>query len=1048
MARNVNPSIIIGLGGSGQKTIFEVKKSLLREYGEVPKCIKLLCFDTNLKEMKQRESETIYSKRVRGKEEREPEAPHLVEFAKDEAYGIPLRNPQGLVNASFIEPWLTDWAKSEIKPSTTGASCIRQKGRFAFFENYQNIGAEGSGIETIIAKASKEVHDINLHIDSYYNILTGNEIGEEEKPIVHLVFSPSGGTGGGTFLDFIMLIKSMPENFKLCTYMIMPSFYEHYQGTENVNANSYAAFKEIDHLMGQDAAMKQQKWSNYSHRNPWNFSWTGGGSPLPMHEVQPLFDMGMIFDNKLDTNAMLSNPGEVYRRIADILYTVSSGAGAAIESILSNAESHSSLPSSPETGGKRRNYFASGIASATVDRYELISFRKKTCLEYAFEQYLSVEFAGDPASKRSQEFIKFHDLAERAIHNQIIDALYNIDIESDDLETLQALMTPKSDTSDISAYVLGQGEKEIADKKLTIKTDAIANAKKIVSNYKNNFNDTLEKDLKQKGGLQGSLDFIDAQISYFEIIQKEMSVESAEHDLLYQNKIDGEAGDSSVISHRIQAILNAEEHWNPMMKQKNIQEAIEAYCRVLITQLLDTGESIRKRVCGDKVCKAILEHLKTKRINLAKFKEVLDGAKKENTKLLGQIINQGSRSLDKFPMNSFLYEQEEQNPNEQVHVECFEALAFEDLIDITDRVKVLKKLEEQIDQWEEQQEKKQITDVKNIREVIREWEENDTVESKRALKELVGFLSATSSVCAKTSTEWCTGYQNPLKLNVLTMPFPSDWSESEKKDIEWFKGESALSLETDMLHECNDEYKITLMQFLGPFPAMAVRGFAHQKDKYHHFIDVRGTFHHLDKQHQDMMDWCKDDSAEDALLYFGLGSILPQPAIYSEKRKYYFDDGTGKEHPMSEARSENNNCRAHAFNYFKKAKDWVEHIKNRVEEFQNKDPEGYKKLLLDHFDLISMNKGSKLKHNLSDPIIERNGKTMTSKVFLGNKSKISDTRESEHIIAERRRIIQHAIDDYSLTAIDYSHREVDGNMIERWSKADLNDLGAMVLLRN
>lgn len=1043
MARNVNPSIIIGLGGSGCKTLFEVKKSLLREYGEVPKCIKILCFDTNVKELRARKEEVIYAKRTRGTSEREPEAPHEVTFAKDEAYGIPLRNPKGLVDASFIEPWLTDWAKSEIRPSTTGASCIRQKGRFAFFENYQNIGAEGSGIETIIAKASKEVHDINLHIDSYYNILTGNEIGEDEKPIVHLVFSPSGGTGGGTFLDFIMLIKSMPENFKLCTYMIMPSFYEHFQGTENVNANSYAAFKEIDHLMGQDSAMKKQKWSNYSHKNPWNFSWTGGGAPLAMHNYQPLFDMGMIFDNKLDTNSMLSSPDEVYRRIADILYTVSSGAGMAIEGVLSNAESHWALPSSPETGGKRRNYFASGIASVEVDKYALQSFRRKTYLQYAFQQYLSVEFNGDAAPKRSQEFIKFNDLAESGIDNEIIDALYNYEVQSDELATLVALVGPKSDTSDISAYVLGQGDKEIAHKALTINTEATANAEKIVSNYKKNFNETLQNDLKQKGGLQGSLDFIEAQISYFNIIKQEMSTESVEHDLVYQNKTNGEDGNDSIINIRIQSIKNAEEGWNPLTKQKNIEEAIESYCRELITQLLENGESIRKKVCGDKVCKAILDHLESKKEKLEQFKSVLGVSRKENADLLNSLALQGTRVKHKFPINSFLYKQEEQNSNEQVKKQCYESLAFEDLIDTSSSVKILKKLEEQINQLK----MPEIENVKNIREIIREWEEKDTPDSKKALDELVEFLSATSSVCAKTSTDWCTGYQNPLKLNVLTMPMPENWSDGEKNDFEWFKGRSSLSIEKGMLHKCNDPYKITVLQFLGPFPAMAVRGFPHQKDKYQHFIDVRGSFHHLDKQHQDMMDLFKDDSAEDALLYFGLGSILPQPAIYSEKRKYYFDDGTGSPKPMSEARSENNNCRAHAFNYFKKAKDWVEHIKNRVEEFQQRDKVGYKKLLLDHFDLISMNKGSKLKHNLSDPIIDRNGKTMTSKIFLGNKSKISDSRESAHIIAERRRIIQHAIDDYSLTAMDYSHREVDGNMTERWSKSDLQELGAMHMLR-
>ena len=1041
MARNVNPSIIIGLGGSGYKTLFEVKKSLLREYGEVPKCIKLLCFDTDVKPLKNKVEEVVYSQRIRGTMDREPEAPHKVKFDKDEGYAIPIRDPKGIFNADFIKPWLSDWAKALIGPSSSGASCIRQKGRFAFFENFQNIGAKGSGIQSVISKTSKAINDINLQIDDYYNITTGTEAGDNSKPIVHLVFSPSGGTGGGTFLDFIMLIKSMPENFRLCTYMIMPSFYEHYQGTENVRANSYAAFKEIDHLMGQDAEKMGHKWSNYSMRNPWKFSWTGGGNPLPMDKYAPLFDLGMIFDNKLENNSTLSNPGEVYRRIGEILYTVTSGAASAIDSILSNAEVHFTWPSSTESGKKRRNYFASGIANIEIDPYRLRSFRRKSYLEYAFQQYLSGQFEGGTGNERSEGFIKSLFLAERGNDNEIIDKLYDYENKSDELRTLIPLVSPKSDTNNISSYVLSQGQKEIADKRNSIKTQSTENADNIISDYKKNFDETLQKDLKATGGLQGSLDFIDSQISYFNVIKKEMTTESEEHDAVYENKTNGETGAESIINIRIQSILNAEEHWNPLTKQKNIEESIESYCRELITQLRENGESIRKKVCGDKVCKVILDHLQSTKKKLEQFKNVLSLSRNDNKTSLDQLRYHGKSIIKhKFPLNSYLYEKEEQGFNKELQELCYSELRFEDLKDMSDSVKILEKLEDQIIS----QDRKEIEVVKNIRDVIREMQLS---QDETILTEAVNFLDATSMVCAKVERSWSVGVQNPLRINILTMPMPNNIPEAEKKDIDWFIGKSQLEIDSNGIIESNDLYKITLMQFQGPFPAMAVSGFNTSKDKYIDFTENLGTFHHIDKQHQGMMDLFKDDSAEDALLYFGLGSILPQPLIYSESRKYWFDDGTGTKKPMSEARSDNNNCRAHAFNYFKKVKEWVELIQNKVNEFEQKDPIGFKKLLLDHFDLISMNKGSRLKHNLNDPNIERRGEIMTSKKFLGGKAKISERRESDHIIIERRRIVQYAVDTFSMEERDYLYREVDGEMKERWSKSDLQELGAMQLLR-
>ena len=68
-------------------------------------------------------------------------------------------------------------------------------------------------------------------------------------------------------------------------------------------------------------------------------------------------NLGMIFDNKLANGDTLLDPMEAYTRVGEVLYKVISGAGACIDSILSNSEAHVTTPSSDISGNKRRNYY-------------------------------------------------------------------------------------------------------------------------------------------------------------------------------------------------------------------------------------------------------------------------------------------------------------------------------------------------------------------------------------------------------------------------------------------------------------------------------------------------------------------------------------------------------------------------------------------------------------------------------------------------------------------------------------------------------------------
>ena len=43
----MRPTLLIGIGGTGQKVLIQLKARFLRNYGEVPRAVSFLCFDTD-----------------------------------------------------------------------------------------------------------------------------------------------------------------------------------------------------------------------------------------------------------------------------------------------------------------------------------------------------------------------------------------------------------------------------------------------------------------------------------------------------------------------------------------------------------------------------------------------------------------------------------------------------------------------------------------------------------------------------------------------------------------------------------------------------------------------------------------------------------------------------------------------------------------------------------------------------------------------------------------------------------------------------------------
>ena len=142
MAKIVNPALFIGLGGTGHKVLLQVKKAVLTNYGELPPMTKLLCFDTDRKELLSSTDEIEYDKK--NQDGTFTRVIEKIQFSPNETVGIPISNPRGLANQEYIREWLSPSVLAQIGPSDTGAKQIRQMGRFAIFENFmkQNIGKQ------------------------------------------------------------------------------------------------------------------------------------------------------------------------------------------------------------------------------------------------------------------------------------------------------------------------------------------------------------------------------------------------------------------------------------------------------------------------------------------------------------------------------------------------------------------------------------------------------------------------------------------------------------------------------------------------------------------------------------------------------------------------------------------------------------------------------------------------------------------------------------------------------------------------------------------
>ncbi|MCB9009043.1 MAG: hypothetical protein H6656_17050 [Ardenticatenaceae bacterium] len=232
------PALIIGLGGTGVRTLTHLKKDLITlNHGALPNEVRLLAFDTVTK------PDVV----VGGGEAGNSEATSGVrlEMTQGEYVHIggdikPYVRDVAMGKHPHVEGWLQAAYYLETLPDSQfylekGAGMLRQFGRAGIFDD-----VKAPGMSKIYTKLLEAVQ----HVQNATNA---------ETIEVAIVASTAGGTGAGMLVDIAHLVRQIASKTKirLRGYLVLPEAFEKIPSgiTRDMKARSYAALRETRRFM-------------------------------------------------------------------------------------------------------------------------------------------------------------------------------------------------------------------------------------------------------------------------------------------------------------------------------------------------------------------------------------------------------------------------------------------------------------------------------------------------------------------------------------------------------------------------------------------------------------------------------------------------------------------------------------------------------------------------------------------------------------------------------------------------------------------------------
>lgn len=466
MATKLKRTLFIGLGGTGMKSILKTKQLYTDAFGKVPSIIGFLGIDTSTEEfthdLKTDDGETI-----------QLDANEQVKLTisgpsayynnhKDSFSWIPKRNVAALAGLS-----------------ANGAGQIRTNGRFSFTINYAQI-------ERSFDQAIKNIRDAQN--------LDGNDNWElvDDKLQIYMVFSLSGGTGCGMFLNMAFLIKDkLGDDCVLNGYAVLPNTY-HGCG-QFVGANAYGAMLDADYIM-----------KNFTIDNPFEIALL---DQVCRVDYQP-FDLIYLVDNVTKYGDCYTDSNQLYTMIGQALLSISGSIGSASAQDLDNFK-QIMIDGSLDIEDKKAWISGMGLCEILVNTKKLSKKFKLKAASRLVSALIGVEDVAG-LNEITMQWINNNQLREHE-DDQLLNSLFNMA----KLPESSIIVKKANDAEEESQRYISDGLDQI--------TKAIAgNYEKKMAEVKSAFDKKLNELVVTDKGLRGAQEFLKQLNNAIDLYNSEM----------------------------------------------------------------------------------------------------------------------------------------------------------------------------------------------------------------------------------------------------------------------------------------------------------------------------------------------------------------------------------------------------------------------------------------------------------------------------------------------------------------------------------------------
>ena len=296
MATKIKRCLYVGLGGTGMNALLHTKKMFIETYGEVPPMIGFLGIDTD---------GDAYKKEL-------PSKYGPVSLAPNEQTPIQVEDAQAAYMTSKQHfGWVHPNNVFALTAMTKGAGQIRSNGRFALTCNFENLANK-------VRDAVSRITAANIKSNPKYD---ADFVGDVE---VHMVFSMSGGTGAGTFINMAYVIRHALGKCKVTGYAVLPDVFESMSqyGMDRVKPNTYGSIVDLDYFMHLNGTEGLQ------------FDYVTGTQDVKSRPFSAFF----FIDNKNKGGDSYSNVDQLAEMISLALVTSSGELSGSVDSVTDNVE--------------------------------------------------------------------------------------------------------------------------------------------------------------------------------------------------------------------------------------------------------------------------------------------------------------------------------------------------------------------------------------------------------------------------------------------------------------------------------------------------------------------------------------------------------------------------------------------------------------------------------------------------------------------------------------------------------------------------------------